>query len=236
MNDANGFQVFGTVHLTMLAVIFFIAGIFVGIARRQKSRNSIPIINGFLAIILLSNEGIWIVLAVSLGFWDITWGLPLQLCDLAIFAICYSLFKKNQWVWEIAYFWGLGGTLQALLTPDIQYTFPHYYFFKFFITHGCIVIAVIYLAAGCLRPIYRSSVWRVFVITNIYAFFIGIVNSLIGANYLYLCRKPVQNSLLDYLGPWPYYIFSLEFILAISLIVYYLPYYFFEKKIPAKSS
>ena len=182
-----------------------------------------------MAIFLLSNEIIWLIAAVNLKLWSLKWGLPLQICDLVIFASAYSLMRHRQWVWELAYFWGLGGTLQAVLTPDMSFTFSHYYFFKFFITHGGVVIAVIFLAAGCGRPIYHCSIWRVFGITNIYAALMGIFNWMTGANYLYLCGKPRHPSILDHLGHWPWYILGLEAVLIISLFVYYLPFFIVER-------
>ena len=73
---------------------------------------------------MLANELIFIVGAVAKGFWEYTWGLPLHICDLAILAVAFSLFKHQQFIWELAYFWGLGGTLQAVLTPELTVTFP----------------------------------------------------------------------------------------------------------------
>lgn len=183
----------------------------------------------FLAVVLLGNELIFMTMIIRSGLWSYKWGFLLNICDLAIFAVVYSLIRHNQFIWEIAYFWGLGGTMQAVLTPDIHATFPEYMFFKFFITHGCIVIGVIFLAAGCKRPIHLRSVWRVWVTTNVYGVFILVFNWIFDTNYLYLCAKPSQSSIMDYLGPWPFYIFGLEILLIISLFLYYLPYFISRK-------
>lgn len=86
-------------------------------------------------------------------------------------------------------------------------------------------MAVIFLAAGCGRPIDHFSVWRVFAITNVYAALMGVFNWLTGANYLYLCQKPAHPSILDCLAPWPWYIPGLEAVLIISLYFYYLPFF-----------
>lgn len=91
------------------------------------------------------------------------------------------------------------------------------------------MIAVIFLAAGCGRPIRHRSVWRVFGITNIYAALAGILNWMTGANYLYLCQKPAHPSILDHLGPWPLYLLGLEGVLIISLYFYYLPFFVMAK-------
>ena len=172
-NDAGHFQAFGPVHLITIALIVMIACLLVIIARHKNLKSWVEPISATLAIILLSNEIIWWIIGLNLGLFSLKWGLPLQICDLAIFLVAYSLIKQESWVWELAYFWGLGATLQAVLTPDIKDNFPHYYFFKFFITHGGVVISVVFLAAGLGRRITLDSIWRVWVITNVYAFLIG---------------------------------------------------------------
>lgn len=230
MKPEEAFHLFGLEHLGTLGFIFSISLVLVIIKRRTSSVLWARIINLVLASFLLGNELLSLWEGLSLGQWDITRGLPLHLCDLAVFACAYSLFRKNQVIWELAYFWGLGGTLQALMTPDLQYGFPHAQFIKFFITHGTIIISVIYLAVGYQLRITRSSLGRVWWITNIYALLIGFVNWLLKANYLYLCHKPSQPSLLDYLGPWPWYIIGLEAVLILSLYLYYLPFHWVKRR------
>jgi len=229
MPSVDGFQLFNSPHLLTISLIFLTAFILAFMARNKRLEHWKSTISGTLAILLLGNELIFILILIYLKLWSYQFGLPLQLCDCAILAVAYSLFKHHQLIWELAYFWGLGGTLQAILTPDIQAAFPSYIYFKFFITHGCIVIGVVYLAFGCGRQINFKSVWRVFLITNIYTFFVAIFNYIFKTNYLYLCHKPSQPSILDYLGPWPYYIAGLEVVLIFSLLFYYCPFFLIEK-------
>jgi len=225
MQNNSDFTTFNLTHLITLGIIFLFSLIFILLARHDKTKIFIKPIRYTLAAVLIGNELIFISGAIIQGVWSYKWGLPLQLCDLAILAVAFSLIKHNQFIWEIAYFWGLGGTVQALLTPDLRINFLDYIYFKFFITHGCIVIGVIFLAAGIGRPISFQSVKRVFIITNCYAAFIGVFNWLYKTNYLYLCQKPSMPSIIDFMGPWPYYFFGLEVTLIISLLFYYLPYY-----------
>ena len=73
------------------------------------------------------------------------------------------------------------------------------------------------------RPQHRS-IWKVFIITNIYTGVIGLLNWLIGSNYLFICSKPASGSLMDFLGPWPWYILSLEVVGLLTFYIYYLPF------------
>jgi len=229
MLDPNQFQLFGPVHFSTLAIIFGTAALLVILARLKPTKHLIKLIKIFLASLLLLNEMVFLIVLIKTGQWNYTWSLSLNLCDLTFFAVLFSLISQRQWVWEAAYFWAMGGSLQALLSPDLIETFPSYIFVKFYLTHGLILIGVIFLAAGCGRMIYRASLIRVFWLTNIVCAFVGMFNLVFNTNYSYLCGKPSQPSLLDYLGPWPYYLLSLEGILVVFLLIYFMPYFIFEK-------
>jgi len=49
-------------------------------------------------------------------------------------------------------------------------------------------------------------VWRPIGILAAYAVIVGAFDAISGANYMYLCRKPANPSLLDWFGPWPWYL------------------------------
>jgi len=229
MQRQDNFQIFGSAHLLTIGVILLIAACFVLAARKKEWQPLARPMSWALVLLLLCNELIFLILVITKGIWSYKWGLPLQICDLAIFAVCFSLIKHRQFVWELAYFWGLGGTLQAILTPDLIVTFPDLIYMKFFLTHGCILIGVIYLSVGLGRPIYFSSLKRVWLITHLYALFMGVLNWVFDTNYAYLCAKPSQTSILDYFGAWPNYLLGLEMTFIVSLFIYYLPYYFVKK-------
>lgn len=59
---------------------------------------------------------------------------------------------------------------------------------------------------------------------NCYALVVGAVNANWGWNYGYLCRKPSGPSLLDYLGPWPWYLLSLELVALAMFLLLELPW------------
>jgi len=50
------------------------------------------------------------------------------------------------------------------------------------------------------------------------------INLLVGGNYMFLMHKPPTASLLDVLGPWPWYILSLEVVGFLMGGVLYLPW------------
>lgn len=178
-----------------------------------------------LAILLLGQELSLNIWHLSIGDWDAGSTLPFHLCGMGIVLGAFLLINRNSLLYELVYFWGLGGAIQALLTPDIGiYGYPHYRFFQFFFSHGILIFASLYMTwIGGMRPTHRS-IWKVMGITNIYMVFIAGFNYLTDGNYLFICHKPVNGSLIDVLGPWPWYILSLEVVAVISFYVYYAPF------------
>lgn len=125
------------------------------------------------------------------------------------------------------YFWGIGGAVQAILTPEIGiYTYPHYRYFQFFLGHGAIITACMFMTIIQQYKPTPKSVWKSVIALNIYAAFVAVFNKVTGSNYLFICRKPEVSSIMDYLGPWPLYIISLEFTAVMIFIALYLPFAF----------
>lgn len=178
-----------------------------------------------LAVLLLAQELSLSVWRVSIGTWEPGTSLPLHLCGMGIVLAAFLVINRSFLLYELVYFWGLGGAIQALLTPDIGiYGYPHYRFFQFFVSHGTLIFASLYMTwIGGMRPTHRS-IWKVMGITNIYLLLIAGFNYLTNGNYLFICHKPVNGSIIDLLGPWPWYILSLEVVAVISFYIYYSPF------------
>lgn len=150
--------------------------------------------------------------------------IPLHLCDLAAFACGIALITRNQRASELAYFWGLAGTIQGLITPAIPVSFPHPVFSSFFIQHGIIVVTALLLPLGLGWRPSRHSVLRIFIITQLYVAVAMLFNLFTGSNFGFLAKKPTTASLLDILPDWPYYILILEIIALVIYTLLYLPF------------
>jgi len=162
----------------------------------------------WMAVVLVVVEVSWWVYLLAGGVpgSELAYSLPLQLCDAAIFVAAAALWTRRQVLVEVTYFWGLAGTIQALLTPDLPQHFPSYPYFQYYIAHGGVVAAALMLVVG-LR-IIPEHLPRVIGITLGYVAFVGLVDAVTGANYMYLRAKPPTPTLLDVLGPWPVYILA----------------------------
>ena len=218
------FELFGTAHLIALAiVVLFIIAIV--ILRKRFSPQSRLYFRYGIATLLVVNETAWHVWNYLTGQWTVQTMLPLHLCSVLVWLSAYMLVTRSHAIFEFAYFLGIAGATQALLTPDAGiYGFPHFRFLQTMLSHGMIVLAAFYMTlVEGYRP-YWSSFVRVLVWSNVYMVVVMVVNWLLGSNYLFIARKPETASLIDVLGPWPWYILSLEALAMVLCLLLYLPY------------
>jgi hypothetical integral membrane protein (TIGR02206 family) len=61
-------------------------------------------------------------------------------------------------------------------------------------------------------------------VTGAYALLIAPLNYLLDANYLFLRAKPEGASILDFFGPWPYYLIGLIGVAIATCLIAYLPF------------
>jgi len=145
-----------------------------------------------------------------------------------VFVLAWTVARRNWLGFEIAYFWGLGGTVQALVTPNLQALFPHYHFMQYFVTHGGILIVIVYLVAAWGMHPRKGAVLRTFLVTNAYMVAVALVNvvmrlSGLDANYMFLCHRPEGQSPFFFL-PWPWYILFLEVVALVVVSALHWPW------------
>lgn len=165
---------------------------------------------------------VWYVLT---GIWDPATSIPLELCSLTLFLSIAILLTDDRRLYPLVYFAGIGGALQAILTPNLGYPFPHFRFFHFFIVHIAIILTALYMTwVRGYRPTWKSIGWTM-VFLNVSAILVGLVNWAVGSNYMFLMRKPETASLLDLLGPHPIYILVEELIALVLFILMYAVFF-----------
>ena len=82
------------------------------------------------------------------GTWSPKTSLPLALCDVGVLVAAAACWWETALLVELTYFWGLAGTLQAVITPDLNVGFPHLVFFQYVVGHVGIVVAALFLVVG----------------------------------------------------------------------------------------
>jgi hypothetical integral membrane protein (TIGR02206 family) len=173
-----------------------------------------------LAVLLLATAATFVADPIANGTWTARSSLPLDLCDVAVLVAAVACWQpRYRLAVELTYFWGLAGTLQAVVTPDLSARFPSFAFIEFVVGHLAIVIAALYLVVGLRRYPSPGAVWRVFAITVGYTAVIGVVDWVLGSNYMFLRSIPSHTSLLSVLGPWPWYVVSAAGVALVLLLV-----------------
>jgi len=163
------------------------------------------------------------VAEVIVGTWSVPYSLPLQLTDAVTAVSIAALLTRRQMLVELSYFWSYTATLQATLTPDLGQNFPSVFYFTYFTYHVGSIVAASFLVFGCRQYPRPGAVWKVFWITLAWTVIAGTVDVITGGNYMYLRTRPVHNSLLSVMGPWPWYILSGTALgLALLLVVDWL--------------
>lgn len=217
------FSPFGPGHLVALLLTGLATALLVAWARGRRGEPVTKIPARVLALAMLAAQFADPYCRHLLGTLDWQHALPVEICDLASFACVFALLTRRPLAFELAYFWGLAGTLQALLTPAVARGFPHLEFLRFFLLHGAIVVGVFYLGPGLGMTPRRGAVWRVYGLTVVHAVFVGLLDWALGANYMFLRVKPA-GSVLDVLGPWPIYLLTGAALAAVLFSLLDLPY------------
>ena len=225
-------------HLVPLAVIVVVSIVLALIARRTGSFDRFALV---MTLCMWANEfsyQLWFFF--SARGWAAPTALMLQMCGLSILLIPVMLFDEKprvrQFLFDILYFWGIGGAIQALIAPDIGTSgFPALRYFSFFISHGLIIACTALMAAaGGVRLTFRSFV-RALVVTNLLllpAYGIDQALRLIppydAGNYFVLGYPPPTGSVVDVFadmfGPSPRYVVGLELMGIAVFLLLYLPW------------
>jgi hypothetical integral membrane protein (TIGR02206 family) len=225
MAVAGTFQRFGFSHLIVIFLTIALPFALAALVRRARWPRSERFVGRFLAVTLAVNYlGYQIYLVMTRGLsWEKT--LPFHLCDWAMVVIIVALLTgRERWL-EVAYFWGIGGTSQAILTPDLKFPFPDIRFVSFFAEHSIIIVGIVFMMiVRRFRP-HLASVWRTFAWSEVYFVTAIVVDLLTGMNYGYLLHKPESVSLLSLLSDYrPLYLFQLHLLAWFFFLVLYAPF------------
>lgn len=112
---------------------------------------------------------------------------------------------RSRFLVGILYFWGIGLSLQGIITPDLGMGPLTVIFWIFWLHHTAIVGAAVYmLVVHRFRPRRKDLYWSV-VAGLAYLVVVFPIDAVFGFNYGYLGpRNPSQPTLIDVLGPWPW--------------------------------
>ncbi|HEX4215789.1 MAG TPA: TIGR02206 family membrane protein [Candidatus Dormibacteraeota bacterium] len=201
--------------LIALPVIVVVAAALTAAVRIRPGRWT-ELLTRSLAVVMLVAELCWWGVEIVVPGALKTHGLPLQICDVAAILAAGALWFRWQPLVDITWWWGIAGSIPALLTPLPGAVFPNWLYFQYFIVHGGLIVSACVLVVGLRRVPAPGAVLRVAAVTVVYAAGIALLDHLTAENLLFLCGYPGgPPTLLNMLGPWPRYLVPVAVIAAV---------------------
>ncbi len=222
--DDRDFDLLGPVHIVMLAISL---ALFVGlplIALKVKNPKITTAIAWVLGAVLILNQLSFLAFGY-IRYPDVAakYFLPLHICWMGSIICGVALITRQQFMYEIAYFWGFAGTLQAVITPDVPITFPSYWLIEYFIAHSGFIAGVCLMTWGMKMRPRLISLPLVLGFSVVYMVVLGGINYVLDANYMFLCEPPGGNSPF-FVVDWPWYLLVLSPVAVMFVHLIYLPW------------
>ena len=192
-------------HLIAVGVTFVSIVVLVFAARTRPGR-WVDFMAAALAVLIIGNESGWWAWELARGKFSVAYDLPLFPCDIAGFAAVIALWRRTPILVELTYFWGIAGTVNGVITPDIGDHFPSYPYFQYYFQHGAIPAAALFLVIGLKIYPRPWATLRMLGLGLVLLVVDALANALTDGNYFFLRSVPPGVNLLDLFGPWPWYI------------------------------
>jgi hypothetical integral membrane protein (TIGR02206 family) len=216
-------QIFGPSHLAALGATILVWIILFLSVKFEKGWTRWAEIS--LAVVLLSQWLVRSLIARWLGYFNPLEALPIHLCDVVSILGGIALLTRRQALIELTYFWGLAGTLNGVITPNLNYDFPHPEYFGFFLLHSGVVVAALHMTLAWKKYPGKNSVLRAVLWINIYILVAALVNWSTGSNYAFLRARPENTSLMSALPEPPWHLLVLEPLAIFLFCLLYLPFW-----------
>jgi hypothetical integral membrane protein (TIGR02206 family) len=237
MSEVPEFQPYHLPHLTVIFLTITLPFLLAALVRRARARWVEKLIMGVLTGVLILNYAAYLVFIRSRGVVDWRQMLPMQMCDWSLVVVIVAMWSGSRRWFEVAYFWGIGGTLQAVLTPNLRFGFPDWRFISFFMSHSAVIIGVVFLMlTRGYRP-YPMSLARAWLWSEFYFVVALSVDEVTGVNYGFLLHKPEAFSILSFLSDSRgVYLLQLHLVALVFFVVLYLPFAIYDLSVRNKTA
>ncbi|WP_246942925.1 TIGR02206 family membrane protein [Bacillus pinisoli] len=220
VTEMQTFEIFSIQHIG--AFLFFILVSFLLIFFRSSLKSHQSKVKWTLFSILVISElssQIWLI---TTNQWEMG-SLPLHLCSISTFICIYLFLKPSKKAFYLLYFTGTLPAILSMVTPELFYQFPHYRFIKYFLHHSAITWSVLYFLFYEGYRVPRKAIWTGFLLLNIIALPIFMINILLDTNFFYLANPTESKTILSFFGSGIMYYVNLEIAAIVVFIITYLP-------------
>lgn len=213
------FTPFGLLHLVTVVIVVAIIALATwwGRSRTHDEARRFGRVLGVTLLVYYAIE----------GFVRVTWLhtppiflVPGELCSALFFIGAFALLTEHAVAFEVLFFWTFAGTIHALVTPTPNEGFPSLEYVRYFACHGLLVLVATYAVLALDRPMTWRSLVRAAIALQLWEFLVALFDWAFDQNFMYLRRPPPSPTLIDSLGPWPWYLVSLELVAIASFALW----------------
>jgi hypothetical integral membrane protein (TIGR02206 family) len=220
MNKHEVMESFTPIWWTYITIVFLAIVALLALPKYSKWANH-KIYRKALSIMLVSNLVIENCYGLYIGSWNIQENLPLHLCGMSSIMSIILLFNYHRPTAQVFYYWGLTGGFYSILTPEFDLGTQGFFFYAYFISHGGLILASLYMIIYDGFVPEKKSWLKSFVVIQFAAAGVGIFNWITQSNYMYLASPPIANNPLI-MGDWPWYILTFEVLALGHFLFLYL--------------
>ena len=204
-------------HHTLITIVVIATLLIVRYRVNRYNLNFIDIFLGFLPIII---ELIFQIQSMLNKEWMLIKTLPLEISYLTSFAIPIYLYKPSRILQSWIYYIGIWSAAAAFLNTIMMGAEPWHVLLRYYGHHGTLLYFGISIYISGYRPTLNDY-YNTAKIMLLIIFIIGLINMIIGSNYMFTRFKPIGMNLTLLMADWPYYFII---IVSIGLVFCYLLY------------
>jgi len=204
-------------HHTLITIVVIATLLIVRYRVNRYNLNLIDIFLGFLPIII---ELIFQIQSMLNKEWMLIKTLPLEISYLTSFAIPIYLYKPSRILQSWIYYIGIWSAAAAFLNTIMMGAEPWHVLLRYYGHHGTLLYFGISIYISGYRPTLNDY-YNTAKIMLLIIFIIGLINMIIGSNYMFTRFKPTGMNLTLLMADWPYYFII---IVSIGLVFCYLLY------------
>ncbi|MDO4778241.1 MAG: TIGR02206 family membrane protein [Tissierellia bacterium] len=228
IEDGYKLPLFGKVHITLLFV-WLIGMILISVFSekiRLKFKNNLFL--KLLVGILLVDQIVLYAWQFGSGFFRFDISLPLYHCRISVFLMIIGVFFDKKWAKSVGLYWGILGTVMAMILPDLyKFSYPHYTNFQFFIVHILLGYVSMYIIAVEMYNFPKKDLKFVLIFTNIFNISVTAFNLIFlktnpEINYGYLIAPPKMLESVMNLNMWMYILLIFVLYNLIICLLYFL--------------
>lgn len=207
------FESFGSIHFLILLI--GILGLYYIYKNRAYLKDSKKLKKGIVEILFIQ-QLILYIWYISSDYFSLGESLPLYNCRFAIICLILGESLDRENLKYIGVYWGIFGSIVALLVPVVDpFGYNHYTFYSFFLGHLFLLWGGFYILVVERIDITKKSCEITIKFTTIYHLIVLIFNNIFTTNYCYLISPPLNlgfdlNSRL----------YSLLFIILFNISIY----------------